>query len=161
MQFNFLYSNYIIFSLKKINMSYKLSLPVLFLLFVLNTSIKVYGSSFFDPITVTTALDSLDGDTTSIANLIATPGADMKISLREAIIATNRTDGKDTIQFNIDSLDAGFNDTSWVIQQLTQYPKITDPICIDGYSQPGTKMNNLTCQDLCKTFSNAFRIVMQ
>lgn len=124
-------------------MSHKLTYSILSILFFVGNAQDVYSASYFDPITVTTALDSLDGDTTSIANLIASPGADMKISLREAIIATNRTSGKDTIQFNIDSLDAGFNDTSWVIQQLSQYPKITDPICIDGYTQPGTQMNNL------------------
>ncbi len=49
-------------------------------------------------ITVNTALDEMDGNTSSIANLIATPGG-MGISLREAIIAANNTGGADVIFF--------------------------------------------------------------
>ncbi|MHB8863840.1 MAG: cadherin domain-containing protein [Pirellulaceae bacterium] len=48
-------------------------------------------------ITVTTANDVLDGDTTSISALLGNAGADGFISLREAIIATNNTAGADTI----------------------------------------------------------------
>jgi hypothetical protein len=54
------------------------------------------------PLTVSTTNDVLDGTTTSIANLVANPGADGKISLREAIAAANNTNGADTI-----SLPAG------------------------------------------------------
>ncbi|HEX7551620.1 MAG TPA: DUF4347 domain-containing protein, partial [Candidatus Methylomirabilis sp.] len=54
------------------------------------------------PLTVSTTNDVLDGTTTSIATLVANPGADGKISLREAIIAANNTIGADTI-----SLPAG------------------------------------------------------
>ena len=46
---------------------------------------------------VSTTFDVLDGDTSSIANLISTPGADGAISLREAVIASNNTTGPDTI----------------------------------------------------------------
>ncbi len=46
---------------------------------------------------VDTTNDVVDGSTTSIANLLASKGADGKISLREAIIATNNTAGQDTI----------------------------------------------------------------
>ncbi len=47
-------------------------------------------------LSVTTTNDVINGDTSSIANLIITPGAD-GISLREAIIAANNTAGADTI----------------------------------------------------------------
>jgi hypothetical protein len=47
-------------------------------------------------VTVTTTTDEVNGNTTSIANLIATPGG-AGISLREAIIAANNTAGADTI----------------------------------------------------------------
>ncbi len=40
-------------------------------------------------ITVNTGLDIVDGDTSSFANLIANPGADGRISLREAVLAAN------------------------------------------------------------------------
>ena len=42
-------------------------------------------------VTVSTTNDVVDGTDTSIAALIASPGADGKISLREAIIAANNT----------------------------------------------------------------------
>ncbi|MFO0803368.1 MAG: VCBS repeat-containing protein [Gemmataceae bacterium] len=48
-------------------------------------------------ITVTTGLDVVDGDTTSIANLTTTRGADGLISLREAILAANADAAFDTI----------------------------------------------------------------
>ncbi len=49
-------------------------------------------------ITVNTTLDEVNGNTSSVANLIATPGG-AGISLREAIIATNNTPGADAIFF--------------------------------------------------------------
>ena len=55
----------------------------------------------------TTTADTVDGITTSVANLIAAPGADGRISLREAIQATNATGGNDTIRFGIPLSDAG------------------------------------------------------
>ena len=50
-------------------------------------------------VSVTTTLDVIDGDTSSIDNLIANPGPDGFISLREAIIAANNTSGSDIISF--------------------------------------------------------------
>lgn len=47
-------------------------------------------------VTVSTTVDEVNGNTTSIANLIATPGG-AGISLREAVIAANNTAGADTI----------------------------------------------------------------
>ncbi|MCI0683115.1 MAG: right-handed parallel beta-helix repeat-containing protein, partial [Gemmataceae bacterium] len=46
---------------------------------------------------VTTTADVMDGNTTSISDLQSNPGADGKISLREAVIAANNTAGDDTI----------------------------------------------------------------
>ena len=51
-------------------------------------------------VTVDTTADTIDGVTTSIANLIASPGTDGNISLREAIVAANNTAGADTISFD-------------------------------------------------------------
>ncbi|MGH8488958.1 MAG: DUF4347 domain-containing protein, partial [Gammaproteobacteria bacterium] len=48
-------------------------------------------------VAVDTTNDVLDGDTSSIANLLANQGTDGNISLREAVIATNNTAGADTI----------------------------------------------------------------
>ncbi len=49
------------------------------------------------PLVVTTTNDVLDGNTSSVEALIANPGADGKISLREAISAANNTAGHDSI----------------------------------------------------------------
>ncbi len=56
---------------------------------------------------VTTTADTVNGNTASVSTLIANPGADGRISLREAIIATNATAGTDTIRFGIPLTDAG------------------------------------------------------
>ena len=86
--------------------------------------------SLLSAVAVNTANDVLDGDTSSIANLIANPGADGVISLREAIKAANNTPGLDTITFDIPG--AGVH----TITPLTGLPRITDPVFIDGTSQP-------------------------
>lgn len=61
-------------------------------------------------ITVTTTSDVVDGIVTSITNLVANPGADTKISLREAVSAVNNTSGSDTILF-----DSSINGTPIII----------------------------------------------
>lgn len=48
-------------------------------------------------ITVTTTDDVVDGDTSSLTQLIANPGTDGFISLREAVLAANNTGGEDQI----------------------------------------------------------------
>jgi CSLREA domain-containing protein len=56
---------------------------------------------------VTTTASAADApDTSSIAALIADTGADGRISLREAILATNAAAGTDTIRFGIPLTDA-------------------------------------------------------
>jgi len=52
-------------------------------------------------IAVSTNADILDGDISSIENLIGRPGDDGAISLREAIIAANNTAGDDTIDVSV------------------------------------------------------------
>src|SRR5438128_1826641 len=50
---------------------------------------------------VTTNLDLVDApNTSSIPALMANPGADGKISLREAVLASNNTAGADSITFD-------------------------------------------------------------
>ncbi len=52
-------------------------------------------------------------------------------SLRTAIEYANLNPGKDLITFNIPGTGP------FTIQPLTPFPEITDPVVIDGYSQPG------------------------
>lgn len=58
-------------------------------------------------------------------------------SLRQAILDANVTGGADTITFNI--LAAGVQ----VITPATALPTITDPVILDGYTQPGASPNTL------------------
>jgi hypothetical protein len=87
---------------------------------------------------VDTTDDVSDGDTSSIAALKVSRGADGKISLREAIVATNNTanvDGStpDEIYFHIaDALVNGAH----TISLSSGLPDITDPLVIDGWSEP-------------------------
>ena len=87
-------------------------------------------------LTVTNTNDTINGDTSSVATLIASPGAD-GISLREAITAANNTLGTDTILFNISG--GGVK----TIAPASALPSIDDPVVIDGYSQPGASVNTL------------------
>jgi CSLREA domain-containing protein len=91
-------------------------------------------------ITVNTTGDDADGNTSSIAALIASPGADGTISLREAIMAANNTPGPNTINFSIGSgvqtINVGFSLPTIVNNALT----------IDGTTQPG--FNTTTDQPL-------------
>ncbi|MFK7732564.1 MAG: beta strand repeat-containing protein, partial [Pseudomonadales bacterium] len=85
--------------------------------------------------TVTTASDTLDGTVTSLTNLINNKGADGRISLREAILATNATTNggsPDNIFFDIpESLVSG----SHLLTPITALPVITDAVVIDGTTQ--------------------------
>ena len=64
-------------------------------------------------------------------------------SLRQAIEDTNADTGSsvDTIDFNIPGTGVQ------TIQPLSQLPIITHPVVIDGYSQPGSKPNDLAAGD--------------
>ncbi|QDS96627.1 hypothetical protein FF011L_54390 [Roseimaritima multifibrata] len=86
-------------------------------------------------LTVDTKSDVADGDTSSIANLLLDRGADGKISLREAILATNNTantnSSPDRIQFEIGEIGP------WVIDVTSALPTITDAVNIDATTQTG------------------------
>ncbi len=58
-------------------------------------------------------------------------------SLRQAILDSNMTIGFDTINFNI--AGPGVK----VISPISPLPIVTDPVLIDGYSQPGSSANTL------------------
>lgn len=77
-------------------------------------------------ITVGNTLDIVNGDTSSIAALLAKPGDD-GISLREAIEATNSTAGADTIDF-----DVSLFSTSQIITLENDQFWIRDSLAIQG-----------------------------
>lgn len=75
---------------------------------------------------VTTLLDILDGDVTSVDALVADPGPDQDISLREALLAVNASGGNRTIRF----------DVSGTIGPLTDLPELTaSRVTIDGQNK--------------------------
>ena len=82
---------------------------------------------------VDTTSDVVDGNTSSVATLMANKGADGRISLREAIMATNNTANlasPDEIHFAI--LGAGPH----TINVSSALPTITNAVIIDGWSEP-------------------------
>ena len=87
-------------------------------------------------VTVGNAVDVVNGDTTSIANLVATPGAD-GISLREAITAANATTGADTITFN------SLFEIAQTISLTSSELGITDSLTITG---PGQELLTIDAQ---------------
>ena len=62
-------------------------------------------------------------------------------SLRQALLDSNGTPGVQTIQFNIPG--AGVH----TIAPTSALPDITDPLIIDGYTQPGASANTLAVGD--------------
>ncbi|MCM2371762.1 LamG-like jellyroll fold domain-containing protein, partial [Aporhodopirellula aestuarii] len=89
-------------------------------------------------VTVTTANDTWDGDTTSIDALLANKGADGLISLREAIMAANNTqnDGGTADQINFAISGTGVH-TINLGSSLT----ITDAVTIDATSDDSFAAN--------------------
>jgi hypothetical protein len=133
---------------------------------------------------VDTTRDIVDGNTSSVANLLANKGADGQISLREAITAANNTAGLDGIRFNIPNSDANhyyyqddgvagslsritatslddaavtdfdpdypYGGYSWFTIDLNPSSaqlEISDPVVLDGYTQPGASTNTLAIGD--------------
>ncbi|MDT3778358.1 DUF4347 domain-containing protein [Nitrospira sp. MA-1] len=89
---------------------------------------------------VDTTSDVLDGNTSSISNLLSNRGADNQISLREAITAVNNTAGTDTIHFNILDVLVGGAHTIQVGNpgdgSNGALPDITGVVIIDGTAEP-------------------------
>ena len=78
----------------------------------------------------------------SAATLTVTSVADSGPgSLRQAILDANANTGADTIAFDIPGTGVQ------TIQPQTALPEITDPVTIDGYTQPGSSANTLAVGD--------------
>ncbi|HVR49278.1 MAG TPA: DUF4347 domain-containing protein, partial [Pseudorhodoferax sp.] len=88
---------------------------------------------------VTTAADTLDGDTTSISTLLATKGADGFISLREALIAINNTPAG-SLPTLVNFAIAG--DVVHTITLASALPSISRPVVIDGTTDTGSVTAN-------------------
>ncbi|MEZ5652839.1 MAG: DUF4347 domain-containing protein [Burkholderiaceae bacterium] len=85
---------------------------------------------------VTTTADTADGSTSSLTALQNDPGADGRVSLREALLAANSTPNgafPDQIHFDIPEALVGGAHT---IQPVSALPTITQAVTIDGSSEP-------------------------
>jgi len=69
---------------------------------------------------------------------VTTTNASGAGSYRQAVEDSNDNPGPDRIVFNIPG------DEVHVIQPLTSLPAFTEPIVVDGYSQPGARVNTLS-----------------
>lgn len=78
-------------------------------------------------VTVTAPWDRVDGDTSSINALIVKPGLDNEISLREAIMAANNTEGADEIVF--------WQYLKGLSLQVLSDLQVTDTLTITGHGQ--------------------------
>jgi hypothetical protein len=100
----------------------------------------VIRSKADETVVVTSTSDAVDGDTSSISSLNASPGPDGVVSLREAMTAANNTSGADRIHFDIPvDTDPGCDIDSGVctIQPGgAGLPAVTQPVTIDGTTQP-------------------------
>lgn len=86
-------------------------------------------------------------DTTSDAALTACTAAPDDCSLRGAITAANSGSDFDTIAFDIPDTDAGFQPETghWrILVGATALPGFTNPMVIDGFTQPGASANTLS-----------------
>ena len=79
-------------------------------------------------VTVSTADDLIDGNTSSIFSLLSNPGADDAIFLREAVVAADNTFGSDTITFD----STVFNGDAADVIRLQSSLSISESVEIDG-----------------------------
>jgi len=121
-------------------------------------------------VAVTSSSDVADGNVTSLSALAGQPGIDGKISLREAILATNATSvaGALTIAFDLPTSDPGYrsSNATWTIAVGAEPPP--DPnferalpaltrgnVTIDGTTQPGSRSYPQIVLDGFKVFEAA------
>ena len=90
---------------------------------------------------VNTNADVVDGDTTSITTLQAAPGVDGKISLREALNATNNTPGADEVTFDPSVFTETNNQPDARIDLTLGQLEVTDELAITGLGTNKTVIN--------------------
>ncbi len=95
-------------------------------LVTLNLILTLVASAAADTFVVDNTVDPGDGT-------CAAPGC----TLREAMTAANANPGADTINFNISGVGVH------TITPTSALPLLTDPVTIDGYTQPGASENTL------------------
>jgi parallel beta-helix repeat protein len=128
-------------------MNQKRTWIVAFVFVLLLTSLTLVYAAVAATVIVNSTTDISDGDTSSITALLANPGSDGLISLREGIEAANNTTGGGAIEFDIPTSDPGYDIGSevWTIAVNSALPALTGgSVHIDGYSQPGAQKATAT-----------------
>ncbi len=113
---------------------------------VLTVSYVLPGSqaSTVHTLTVDTANDVMDGDATSIDTLLASKGADGKISLREAIWAANNTTNFDASTADVINFAIGVGGSAQTIfVNAGGLPTITDALVLDASTQGANQLITL------------------
>ena len=94
---------------------------------------------------VDNSLDVVNGDTSSITNLLGNDGGD-GVSLREAILAANQTSGPDTVEFDVQGVFAAPQEIALTSGQMD----ISEDLTVDG---PGSQLLTVNAQLNSRIFS--------
>ena len=104
--------------------------------------VRILDAADSDPFDISDAVFSI----TTTAKIVSNTNDSGPWSLRQAILDANAQPGKDTIIFKIPG--SGIH----TIQPLSELPAITDPVLIDGYSQPGSSPNTNPISQGCNAY---------
>ncbi len=113
-----------------------------------------------DAIVVNVTSDAPDADPNDGIIDVDLDEPESQVSLRAAIDYANSADrpGPDTIEFNIDSQGAGLAPIGSILIAVTNaLPDITEPLTIDGMTQPGTGLVGI--KGLFAGVANGLRLV--
>jgi hypothetical protein len=106
--------------------------------------VRILDAADSDPFDISDAVFAI-----TTTNKIVTNTNDSGMgSLRQAILDANADSGMDTIIFKIPG--TGIH----TIQPLSELPAITDPVLIDGFSQPGSSPNTNSISQGCNAYLN-------
>src|SRR3954462_7806746 len=114
------------------------------LLFLLAALLKTAAAANFIVNTTGDAGDANTADNKCDSDA-AKPG--LQCTLRAAIEQANAKAGPDVISFSIPASDCNASSKVCTITPASLLPAITDAVTIDGYTQPGSKVNTLEVGD--------------
>ena len=120
--------------MKNINSIYAAVLSAMMFVFVCGAANAAHAATF----AVNSTADTTD---TAINGVCETAAGNGICTLRAAIQEANATAAADSINFNFPGIGTGVGGT--FIIATTGLPVITQPVVIDGYTQPGASANTL------------------
>ena len=147
-------------SIQSISMSKQLLLAL-----TLITALIATGDVIAAPVTATVTSTGDAGAFNPVVSPSVTPSATGPVTLRSAIQYFNATNigiGANTINFDISTLDSGYNPTTntWTITPFTDLDAIVVPLTINGYTFPGALFNTATPNTLAQGDNAVLQIVL-